>query len=708
MAPEQVRGDKEITPRTDVYSLGAILYEMQTGQPPHRAATVTELYAKILTEEAMAPRKLNRAVAAEVETICLTALEKDPAKRYASAKAFAEDLRRFLDGEPIAAKPAGLATRLARKARKYKVATALICVLAVAIVGLVAWTAWRAWAVSRWIAAAEATKDADEAVAAADAGLRLSPQHPRLEAVKSRALAQKQAAEAASSLAKRRQLDEEIDRARRKVGELAAPPSETGLGRPAPLPPSKKEDLWKAEDELADREMDRKLAEARAEEYAQVALRYELTNTTAISVLGELMYERWEKAETERDARSMRVWAQQIDQYDPDRKRRAGMEKRATLELTEEPGDAEAYLFRYEERHRRMIPLPMDARTGKTTEVDLPNVDPLPLTASGEEKKRAREGSAYALAMTEANRVRFPVELAAGPYLVVLRKAGCVDTRYPVLLERGKTARARVELAREEEVPPGFVYVPEGPYLAAYDREAQDFTGEDRKPHEAPVSGFYMARFAVTCGEYMEYLNDRGEHPYDAAFAKSPRTAPQGGQYWSQREGDRIVMGAPFAPDWPVLGISWNDAKAYAAWVTKKRGEGNPSTPLGVKWRFDLPSEEEWEKAAGGVLRWIYPWGDRFDNGFARIVDSRGEYTQPEAIGLFPADESPYGLRDGGGVMRTWTRTPSARAKDAYITKGGTWSALAVWSRAGYRYPFVAPFVLDSGGVRLVAARAHP
>jgi serine/threonine-protein kinase len=127
MSPEQARGDKgTIGPATDVYALGAILYECLTGRPPFRAESGTATLQQILTEEPVPPVRLNPQVPRDVATICLKCLSKEPHRRYASAAALAEDLRRFLGGEPIAARPAGRLERLARWARRRPAAAALL------------------------------------------------------------------------------------------------------------------------------------------------------------------------------------------------------------------------------------------------------------------------------------------------------------------------------------------------------------------------------------------------------------------------------------------------------------------------------------------------------------------------------------------------------------------------------------------------------
>src|SRR2546423_6495017 len=142
MAPEQAVGNNEaVSSVTDVYGLGAVLYQLLTGQPPFAGGTTYETIKLLLDTEPKQPRLLNQKIDHDLSTICLKCLEKDPKRRYPSAVALAEDLERWLRHEPIQARHTGMVARGWKWLQRNPTATvvAALSVALVAAVGVIVW-----------------------------------------------------------------------------------------------------------------------------------------------------------------------------------------------------------------------------------------------------------------------------------------------------------------------------------------------------------------------------------------------------------------------------------------------------------------------------------------------------------------------------------------------------------------------------------------
>ena len=206
MPPEQARGElRHIGAPSDVYGLGAVLYALVTGRPPFQSADMFQTMRQVCEEEPLPPRQLNPAVPRDLETVCLKCLEKEPARRYASAAELAEELRRFERGEPVQARPVGRVERGWRWCRRNPAVAGLLAAVVLSLTaGACLSTALAVWA----------TRSAHDAEARAE-------QASRAEATAERkAKDEKDARERADNF--RRQAEDNERRARQAEDERQA------------------------------------------------------------------------------------------------------------------------------------------------------------------------------------------------------------------------------------------------------------------------------------------------------------------------------------------------------------------------------------------------------------------------------------------------------------------------------------------------------
>jgi WD40 repeat protein len=207
MAPEQAAAKKSVGPAADVWALGALLYELLTGRPPFKATTDLDTLLQVLGDEPVAVRKLQPKVPRDLETICHHCLQKDPKKRYASAEALAADLRRFGDGEPVAARPVSVVGRAVRWARRRPAVAGLLAAVALVAAAGLGGIVW---------AYGEAVRQRD---LAREESSRADEQARQVEAEAQRVLLEKQRADDKAEEARRqaKRADDKAEEARREA-----------------------------------------------------------------------------------------------------------------------------------------------------------------------------------------------------------------------------------------------------------------------------------------------------------------------------------------------------------------------------------------------------------------------------------------------------------------------------------------------------------
>ncbi|MGE3804493.1 MAG: protein kinase [Gemmataceae bacterium] len=186
MSPEQVREGDEVGPASDVHGLGVMLYEMLTGRVPFEGPNSVETLQLILSQEPVAPRHLRPGLPRDLETICLKCLHKEPARRYTTAGALADDLKRFLEGRPILARPTSRRERVLKWVRRQPTVAALVAAVFVIAVAGIAGIVWQ-WQ--------QAESNARDAFLARDEALR---ERQQKEIQRTQALAARDEAEASA------------------------------------------------------------------------------------------------------------------------------------------------------------------------------------------------------------------------------------------------------------------------------------------------------------------------------------------------------------------------------------------------------------------------------------------------------------------------------------------------------------------------------
>ena len=375
--------------------------------------------------------------------------------------------------------------------------------------------------------------------------------------------------------------------------------------------------------------------------------------------LADLYWIRFLQAEEARDPRWMRRWEELILRYAPERyaRRLAGA---GTVTLETSPPGARVTLF------------PLQAEDGRSV-----------------------PGPARELGNTPL--VRTPAQM--GSYEIRLVLQGNATLRFPMVLRRLQNLETSVRLPPARVVPPDAIAIPAGPALLGGDPAAISGLPEA----DVYVSDFAIARYPVTVQEYLRFLSDlRRREPVEASL-RSPRARGSRGvrqePLFDLPEDGSFQLpftdldGTLWHAEQPIVSVSIEDARAFAAWLSALHG---------VSYR--LPTESEWEKAARGVDRRIFPWGNRFDASFCVMSESSPDPPDLPAIGAVPTDVSPYGVRDLGGGVRDWCEWDGDEAalSGRFPIRGGSYGTVEVYCRCASRSVVELGYVGSHVGFRLV------
>jgi serine/threonine protein kinase/formylglycine-generating enzyme required for sulfatase activity len=291
------------------------------------------------------------------------------------------------------------------------------------------------------------------------------------------------------------------------------------------------------------------------------------------------------------------------------------------------------------------------------------------------------ETTAYPLVCGDRNRITADTPLPAehGSYLVVARAAGHETARLPTTVPRLGSRSVTVDLLPVATTPPGFVHVPGGPFPRGRDEAAL----QPAEGGEFDVPGFWIEAREHRNTDYYEFLNDPEVRTRITASLeqKQPILLPRDvdGKVLARQQQDGSWtwnVHTHTTGESPVLGVSWRDVAEYLQWRNTKAPQYGPG------WRYDLPTADEWEKAARGVDGRHFPWGDRFDPALTVCLHHRAQYLLDAPGGSEPRDASVYGVLDLAGSREEWTgqRVPDRSANQTQATYhklGGSWSVAA-------------------------------
>jgi serine/threonine protein kinase/formylglycine-generating enzyme required for sulfatase activity len=728
MSPEQACGRiSELDPRSDVFSLGAILYKILTRCQPYEGASVQATLEQAQGGELVPPdlRTPQRNIPPELTAICMKAMAYEKEDRYADAAEINADLQLYLDGKSVSAKKDSLLIKTRKWIARNRIASAgiaaaFICLMAGIAAASMYQNRLRQEKIAGLLNKASsyiALENFESAEKTFFAVLGLDSDNPQARkgissvsgkslAAKNRHLAQDTLAKAESLFAnaayqdaydayvatlaldpysrdarekiqvsavmadKQKMLDKippileetaaiktEIKTMRSEAEQLETELKTMRTSIKGYEGRQKKTPLWTAEKKLASLNIEILKKESLLISKYMTVLSYDGMNADARQGLSGLYYDRFTTGERLQRIEDMAFYRSLVLTFD-DGFYRDLLETPGRLTLTATP-EPDAYELQrlVPGKDRRLVPEQFRPTDGSSTMHRVEN-QPLP----------------------------------PGSYLVTLKRKAYLDTKVPIRIQRGENLEVTgIRLFRKTDLPEGFIYIPKGPFLMGGDEAAPYALGHTSQH----VPGFFISRHEITAGEYLTFVNDMEKRIPGSAKKYLPRKSSNSGHYW-KKSGNQYTSNFP--AKWPILGISWNDARAFCKWMTHKyKNKG---------WVFRLPEEREWEKAARGADGRYFPWGNHFDYTFCSMANSKEKKPNgPDPVGSYKADRSIYGVMDMAGNVSEWCNTFYDQRNNIRINRGAAWSFVeADYARCAARNGHSPSDVADFRGFRMAVS----
>lgn len=744
-SPEQIESKKgKVGPWSDLYSLGITLYEAAAGKVPFEGKTTEQVFHQVLSGAPQRPRKVNRQVSRDLETVILKAVEKDPRQRYDSMAAFAEDLQCVLDFRPIRARPVGPIDKVRKWARRNKALAGAMVITILSLLSL------PVYALATSAAARQSRID--------EAGRLLALASTRIEDLgrirtKTREKRIRLHERLGYYVTRHVSVDEEhqiagLQRDLRQASRQRLTLSYEVLGlltEAEKLDPDSQEprrlradlymERWRYSSFLIRQRKylrPRDLQDAREEsrffrelvQKADIEQRYanELVGKGRFTIdLGNLsgrvhLFRFQEQSELFADGEQRLV---PISLHPP--KLPEGLRPGTECLRVEESGQgllpedlifeveghpiegtvllthAKAGLPRYARLYsvdgtpvRRLAELSFlpeiegsalhrfEFHIGKKIhvleaksldEMGLSLVDPLtlvrttPVTArvfcGGTSEVRQlqpglviRKTACPLLYDRERPFCRTGAETSSvgrGGYLALIEGSGFRPVRFILQISEGELTSHRIDPPREGEVPSEFRMLHRSKSIAG--------------------KRVFMMDHEVSCAEYLEFLNQPEtlefirSSPIPTRFPRFTENAETGG-YWPKKDGAYTILEA-WKPDWPILGISWNDAKAYTVWRTEQ------ARKAGKKIRYRLPTSGDWAIAAWSEGFFVF--GNQFRQHWLSSCNALPK-PGPEPVMSYCVDESPLGFFDMSGSAFEYAEGWYWKERRMRPLMGGSWA----------------------------------